>query len=76
MDGAGVLGQYDIILTVRYAKDKFLAKFVMEYIQLKLEEGNTTTTMPAIQGMTYPILKAMVANIQTGRDQHGIDHGI
>ncbi len=53
LDGAGVLGQYDIILTVRYAEDKFLAKFVMEYLQLQLEEGNTTT-MPAIQGMTYP----------------------
>jgi len=47
----GVLGQYDIALTIRYANDESLAKFVMRYIQEGLRAQ--TTTMPAIRGMTY-----------------------
>jgi uncharacterized protein with GYD domain len=47
----GVLGQYDIALTIRYANDESLAKFVMRYIQEGLKAESTT--MPAIRGMTY-----------------------
>jgi uncharacterized protein with GYD domain len=47
----GVLGQYDIALTIRYANDESLAKFVMRYIQEGLKAESTT--MPAIRGITY-----------------------
>ncbi len=48
---AGILGRYDIALTVRYARDEELAKLVMQYAQRTLQAE--TTTMPAIRGMTY-----------------------
>lgn len=47
----GVLGQYDIALTIRYANDESLAKFVMRYVQDDLQAQ--TTTMPAIRRMAY-----------------------
>ncbi|MEI9926414.1 MAG: Lrp/AsnC ligand binding domain-containing protein [Sphingomonas sp.] len=48
---AGILGAYDIALTVRYARDEELAKLVMQYAQRILQAE--TMTMPAIRGMTY-----------------------
>ena len=47
----GVLGQYDIALTVRYTSDTALAKFVMGYMQRTLKAD--TTTLPAIRGMVF-----------------------
>jgi len=48
---AGILGAYDIALTVRYGRDEELAKLVMQYAQRTLRAE--TVTMPAIRGMTY-----------------------
>lgn len=48
---AGILGQYDIALTVRYAYEDELRKLVMQYAQKTL--AAETTTMPSIHGMTY-----------------------
>jgi len=47
----GILGQYDIILTVRYDGDEQLRILVMDYIQHDLQAE--TTTMPAIRNMVY-----------------------
>jgi uncharacterized protein with GYD domain len=48
---SGILGRYDIALTVRYSRDEELTKLVMQYAQRTLQAE--TTTMPAIRGMTY-----------------------
>jgi Lrp/AsnC ligand binding domain len=49
--GAGILGTYDVALTVRYSSDKQLASFVMDFSQG--EWGAETVTMPAVRGMTF-----------------------
>jgi|GEM_PF-2100461 len=51
MHAVGVLGQYDIALTVRYGNDVALAKFVMGYMQQTLHAE--TITLPAIRNMSY-----------------------
>ncbi|HWD29124.1 MAG TPA: Lrp/AsnC ligand binding domain-containing protein [Rhizomicrobium sp.] len=47
----GILGTYDVALTVRYSKDGELANVVMAFCQSEL--GAETVTVPAIRDMSF-----------------------
>ena len=50
---AGILGPYDIAVTVKHKTDSDLKQFVMDYVQDHVGGVRQTLTIPSIQWMVY-----------------------